>query len=68
MPDHLHALIAITADTSLSDTVVNFKRAMGEIFWRQMAAQIFVIIVCEAMKALPKKLHTFGKVRSERDW
>jgi len=41
MPDHLHALIAITADTSLSDTVVNFKRATGKIFWRQMAAQFF---------------------------
>jgi len=27
MPDHLHALIAISAETSLSDTVANFKRA-----------------------------------------
>jgi REP element-mobilizing transposase RayT len=41
MPDHLHALIAITADTSLSNTVVNFKRATGKIFWRQVAAQFF---------------------------
>jgi hypothetical protein len=41
MPDHLRALIAITADTSLSDTVVKFQVGDCEIFWRQMAGQFF---------------------------
>jgi REP element-mobilizing transposase RayT len=66
MPDHLHMLMGINGDSSLSKLVRDFKRIAARKC-KLNGSETSSITDCDTMKAKPKSTNIFAKIRCGLD-